>query len=147
MQLAPTTPIAITPPRNPNTPSPIGVASFGELRIGHALNGISYTDHKLVGPLSSNFAEYSGSLQDAIVAATAAIKDVEMRADGRIAVALLGMPGHWVARPLFADSTVMRAIDNGAGHGGIASIQFTSRSRSLAALVTSGGSLLPGQSN
>lgn len=143
MQLAPaTTPIAVTPPRNPG---PIGVSTLGTMRIGHAMNGISYTEHKLLSPLGENFATYTGSLQDAIVAATAAIKEYETRADGRLAVALLGMPGQWSARMVLADQTVMRAIDNGAGHGGIASIQFTSVSRSLGALVTSGGSLLPGQ--
>lgn len=144
MQLSPATPIAITPPRNPNNTGPIGVTSFGELRIGHALNGISYTDHKLIGPMAMPFAEYTGSLQDAITSAQAFVKELETRTDGRVAVALLGMPGRWSAQYLHADETVLRAIDNGAGHGGIASIEFTSRSRSLGALVTAGGSLLPG---
>jgi hypothetical protein len=136
-------PAAVLAPNG--NPGPIGVTSFGTVRIGHALNGVAYTEHKLLAPLNKPFAEYTGSLQDAIASATAAIKDFEATADGRIAVALLGMPGRWTARTIFTDPTVMRAIDNGAGHGGIASIQFTSVSRSLGALVTSGGSLLPGQ--
>ena len=147
MQLAPaTTPIAVTPPRNPN-PGPIGVSTLGTLRIGHAMNGISYTEHKLLSPLNQPIAEYSGSLQDAIAAASAELLKIETAADmqGRLAVALLGMPGRWTARTVLADPTVIRAIDHGAGTGGIASIQFTSVSRSLGALVTSGGSLLPGQ--
>jgi hypothetical protein len=143
MQLASATPIAVTPPRNPNIP-PIGVASYGELRIGHALNGIAYTDHKILGPLAGPFGRYTGSLQDAIASAQIAVKELETRVDGRVAVALLGMPGRWNAQLIYPDATVLRAIDNGAGHGGIASIEFTSRSRSLGALVTAEHALLAG---
>ncbi len=123
-------------------PGPIGVSSIGTLRVGHAVNGIAYTEHKLFTPLDESFAEYTGSLQDAIVATTAAIKELEARGDGRIAVALLGMPGRWVARTVLADPTVMRVVDQGVGHGGIASAEFTSLSRSFGALVTSKGTLL-----
>ncbi len=151
MQLSPVTAPVITKPEpcliGPDAPGntgPIGNAHYGTVRIGHALNGISYTEHRLDGPMAKPFAQYTGSLQDAITSAQTTIKDLETRADGRVAVALLGMPGRWTAQLLFTDQTVLRAIDNGAGHGGIASIEFTSRSRSLGALVTAGGSLLPG---
>jgi hypothetical protein len=126
-------------------PGPIGNAHYGTVRIGHALNGIAYTEHRIDGPMAKPFGQYTGSLQDAITSAQTAIKELETRADGRVAVALLGMPGRWNAQLIYTDQTVLRAIDNGAGHGGIASIQFTDVSRSMGALVTSGGSLLPGQ--
>jgi hypothetical protein len=142
MQLSPTASL-IGPVGPVPTPGPIGVGSLGTMRIGHALNGISYTEHKLLAPLTAPFGHYTGSLQDAIISATAAIRDFETRADGRIAVALLMDGTGWSARTVLADSMILRAIDNGPGTGGIASISFPTVSRSLAALVTSEGSLLP----
>jgi hypothetical protein len=126
---------------------PIGVSSFGTLRIGHALNGIAYSEHHLIAPLSAPLAQYTGSLQDAIAGARRDIMKLQLAggSQARIAVALTGMGNRWMAHQLFGDPTVVRAIDNGAGHGGIASIEFTSVSRSLGALVTSGGSLIPSQ--
>jgi hypothetical protein len=129
----------------PGPHNPLGVTSYGEMKVGHALNGIAYTTHKLLGPLAPPVATFTGSLQDAITGAQAFVKDYESRADGRIAVALLGDGHTWNAQFLFGDQTVLRAIDNGPGTGGIASIEFTSVSRSLGALVTATGSLLPGQ--
>ena len=126
---------------------PIGVSSFGTLRIGHALNGVTYSEHHLLAPMSAPFAQYTGSLQNAIAGARRDIMKLQLTggAQARIAVALTGMGDHWMAHQLFEEPTVVRAIDNGAGHGGIASIEFTAMSRSLGALVTSAGSLIPSQ--
>lgn len=125
---------------------PIGVASFGTMRIGHARNGVTYTQHHLLAPLSAPFAEYTGSLQDAIAGARRDIMKLQLGgSQARLAVALTGMGNRWMAHQLFEDPAVVRAIDNGAGRGGVASIEFTAVSRGLGALVTSGGALLPSQ--
>jgi hypothetical protein len=126
---------------------PIGVASYGTMKIGHALNGIAYSTHQLLGPMAAPFATYTGSLQDAIAGARRDIMKFQLTGgvQSRIAVALTGMGNQWMAHMLFSDNDVVRAIDNGAGHGGIASIEFTAMSRSLGALVTSAGSLIPSQ--
>ena len=126
-------------------PGPIGPATFGTVKIGHALNGIAYTTHLISGPMSAPFATYKGSLQDAIAGAQRDIMKLQLAGgvQGRVAVALTGMGDAWMAHTLFDNPTLIRAIDNGAGHGGIASIEFTRVSRSLGALVTSGGSLIP----
>lgn len=131
----------------PGPDNPIGVTSYGTMRIGHALNGIRYTEHKLTGPLQAPVREYTGSLQDAIAGATRDLANLEMTAvlEGRFALALLGMGNSWRAQMVHADPTVLRAIDNGPGRGGIASISFPSMARSLGAIVTSKGSLIPSQ--
>lgn len=123
--------------------SPVGVTNVGTMRVGHALNGISYTEHQLVTPGSKPVATFTGSLEDAIAGAKALATDLETRGLGRVAFALTGLGNQWSAQALFADPTVIRAIDNGPGHGGIASITFPSVSRSLGALVTASGSLVP----
>jgi hypothetical protein len=116
------------------------------VKIGHALNGIAYTTHLISGPMAAPFATYRGSLEDAIKGAQRDIMKLQLQgATGRVAFALTGMGDAWMAHTLFDNPTLVRAIDNGAGHGGIASIEFTSVSRSLGALVTSAGSLIPSQ--
>lgn len=143
--IAPKPPVRslIEPTPGPGPHNPLGVTTYGTMRVGHALNGVTYSEHKLLGPITAPFKTFTGSLQDAIAGAKAAVAEYETRADGRIAVALLGMPGRWTAQFLYPDQTVLRAIDNGPGKGGIASIEFTSMSRSLGALVTATGSLIP----
>lgn len=135
------------PVAGPGPDNPLGVTSYGTMRVGHALNGVTYSEHKLLGPLRAPFQTYTGSLEDAIAAAQHDIHRIELTADmsGRLGVALLGMGTTWHAQVLYDEPTVMRAIDNGPGAGGIASISFPSVSRSLGALVTSQGSLIPSQ--
>jgi hypothetical protein len=125
--------------------NPIGVTTFGTMRIGHALNGIAYTEHRLTAPVTKPFGQYTGSLQDAISAVQLATRTQEAQGHSRVAVALLGLPGSWTAHALSPDAAITSAIDFGPGTGGIASISFPTVSRSLAALVTSQGSLLPSQ--
>lgn len=90
-------------------------------------------------------AEGQFLVEDAIAGAQRDILKVELAADmqGRLALALLGMGTTWRAQVIYDDATVVRAIDNGVGSGRIASISFPSVSRSLGALVTSQGSLIP----
>lgn len=136
----------------PNTPgtgphNPIGVTSYGTMRVGHALNGVTYTEHQLLAPLQSPLVTHTGSLQDAIAGAKAQLHRTELAAgaEGRLAVALLGVGNSWRAQLIYSDPTVVRAIDSGPGSVGIASVDFPSRARSLAALVTSQGSIVLGQ--
>jgi hypothetical protein len=122
---------------------PIGVSTFGTLRIGHALNGVTYTEHHLMSPVTPPVAHFTGSFDDAIAGAQKFLARQELDDAGRGVLAITGLGGSWDAHIVFSDPTVVRAIDNGAGSGGIASIEFTARSRSLAALVTSKGVLAP----
>lgn len=143
----PVTNLVATANATPGNTGPIGVASYGTMRVGHALNGVVYTEHKLLGPMNAPMKEFTGSLQDAIAGAKQFLLSIELRADlqAPLAVALLGMGNKWVARTIFSEPTVIRAINTGPGTGGIASISFPSMSRSLGALVTSSGSLIPSQ--
>ena len=129
-----------TPPLGPNK-GPIGVGSAGTLKIGHALNGIAYTTHALTFPITAPFATYSGSLEDAIKGAQGLLLKNEAAGGPHSVVALLGMPGQYTAQLLHEDHDVARLVDTGVGHGGIASAEFTSVSRSVGALVTSTGAL------
>lgn len=123
--------------------SPIAVSSFGTLRIGHALNGISYTDHQLLSPVGNATAHFSGSLDDAIEGAQQLLARTELDDAPRGILALIGLGGSWDARVVYADPSVLQVVDHGTGTGGIASVEFTQASRSLGALVTSQGVLTP----
>jgi hypothetical protein len=146
MQLSSTTAPSILPggcygPRPAVDPGPIGVSYFGTLRIGHALNGVTYTEHVLEAPLAKPLAHFTGSLADAIKGTQQLLGTSEAKGADRQVVALTGLGNDWYAQVLFGDPTVVQAVDHGAGTGGIASIDFTKVSRSLGALVTSQGTL------
>lgn len=128
----------IVPPHGP-----IGVGSFGTVRIGHALNGIAYTTHQLSFAITRPAGVFHGSFKDAVSGAQALAASFNATTDGgRAAYALvMGQPGEWTAMQLDLDAYIVRAFENGAGHGGIASIDFPSRSRSLAAIVTERGAV------
>jgi hypothetical protein len=124
----------------PTNTGPIGVTSFGTLRIGHALNGVVYSDHQLLAPLVAPTAHFSGSLNDAIEGAQQLLAGQEATgASYRGVIALTGVGTEWDAHILSPDADVLRAVDFGAGTGGIASLEFTSMSRSFGALVSSKG--------
>lgn len=128
----------------PVTLPPIGATSFGTMRIGHALNGIAYTEHELTAALVPPAATFGGSLANAIEAASLLAKQYDS-AGAHATIALTTLKGAFAAHVLSVDPTVAYAVGNGAGSGGIASISFPTISKSLAALVTSEGSLIPAE--
>lgn len=131
-----------TPVPVDGNPGPIGVSSFGTLRIGHALNGIAYSDHKILSPLTKPFGSFGGSLESAIAGAQALLLRSDSSSTHPGAVALVMDGRGWAARSIIVDDAVMQVINHGVGTGGIASAAFTDVSRSLAALVTAQGSVL-----
>ena len=133
----------IAPATLPAATAPIGISGFGTMRIGHALNGIRYTEHQLLAPVAAPLATFTGSLQDAIVGATALAAKLDASGHGRSTIALLAVANQWTAHTVFPDPMIIRAIDTGAGHGSIASISFPTIVSNFGALVTAQGSLIP----
>src|SRR4051812_14439982 len=94
--------------------SPIGVASLGTLRIGHALNGVSFTEHRLVAPVTRPAARFTGSLADAVTGAQQLLTAQDASGSTRGVLALVGDGANgWLARVLVSDPTIVRAIDTG----------------------------------
>ncbi|MCW2924079.1 MAG: hypothetical protein JWM98_1483 [Thermoleophilia bacterium] len=130
-------------PRNPVDPAfpphgPIGVGSAGTLRIGHALNGIAWSTHELVMPITAPYFMFKGSHADALAGLQAKL-GLDAARDVRLAVALIGHDEQWSALRLNVGQEVVSAIETGAGHGGIAALQFTPRSGFASELVTAHG--------
>jgi hypothetical protein len=110
------------------------------MRIGFALNGVVTQDFRLTMPLTNPAGIFRGSYTDALAGA----KQLAAKLGDNAVLALnMAQPGEWLAMQLTVDPAVARVIDNGVGHGGIASASFPSVSRSLTALVTANNFLEP----